>query len=393
MSHAIEVRDLHKSFGDLEVLKGLDLDIPAGKVVALVGRSGGGKTTVVNLLMRMYDPNGGAPPPAGEWAAGSTKVRRLVRSLEDEDWQIYNEKTLKEAHAAAKKTPVATYIGVFSSPLKLGEEIQVWKYVKDEDIYEKQGEKMIIADPKLGTGVVEGAERERLVDAESPRWAEAAEAAAARRAAALTTAAEIRKAALAATDAEKVLDKRKWDILVADFFMGGAPANTEHDKMTEKGRVQYEMKISRGDTWEKNGSPATLKDAVLNKNKRTDGTGEYGDGNEHAFKINKQRWKYNSTGTKAFMDGSRDAAAVDPNAPLEVQVAEAEKAAEKAAKKAADAAEAAAASSGGFRRRRKSHRKAHRKSHRKSRRKSRRQRGGKRRSRRRRRKSRRRRRR
>ena len=55
-----DVRFTYQMRPDNEVLKGLDLDVPAGKVVALVGRSGGGKTTVVNLLMRMYDPNGGA---------------------------------------------------------------------------------------------------------------------------------------------------------------------------------------------------------------------------------------------------------------------------------------------------------------------------------------------
>jgi ABC-type multidrug transport system fused ATPase/permease subunit len=41
------------------VLDGINLKIPAGKTVALVGRSGGGKTTIVNMLLRFYDPKEG----------------------------------------------------------------------------------------------------------------------------------------------------------------------------------------------------------------------------------------------------------------------------------------------------------------------------------------------
>ena len=44
---------------DKPVLRSLDLDVPAGKRVALVGPSGAGKTTIFNLLMRLYEPSGG----------------------------------------------------------------------------------------------------------------------------------------------------------------------------------------------------------------------------------------------------------------------------------------------------------------------------------------------
>ena len=45
-STAIEVRDLHKRFGDVTALDGLDLDVPAGMVFGLLGPNGAGKTTI-----------------------------------------------------------------------------------------------------------------------------------------------------------------------------------------------------------------------------------------------------------------------------------------------------------------------------------------------------------
>lgn len=55
----IEINNLRKNFGIKEVLKGLDLDLETGKVYTLLGKNGAGKTTFINILLRLIKEDEG----------------------------------------------------------------------------------------------------------------------------------------------------------------------------------------------------------------------------------------------------------------------------------------------------------------------------------------------
>ena len=56
----IQANDIHKSFGSLEVLKGVSLSVKPSEVVSIVGPSGAGKTTLLQILGTLSKPDGGS---------------------------------------------------------------------------------------------------------------------------------------------------------------------------------------------------------------------------------------------------------------------------------------------------------------------------------------------
>jgi len=70
MSELLEIRDLHAGYGFDRVLQGVELDIGRGQVVALLGRNGVGKTTLVHTIMGLIKPASGSIRFEGRELAG-----------------------------------------------------------------------------------------------------------------------------------------------------------------------------------------------------------------------------------------------------------------------------------------------------------------------------------
>jgi lipoprotein-releasing system ATP-binding protein len=56
----IEVKNIHKSFGTLEVLKGVNLTVEKGEIVSIIGKSGAGKTTLLQIIGTLDKPDSGS---------------------------------------------------------------------------------------------------------------------------------------------------------------------------------------------------------------------------------------------------------------------------------------------------------------------------------------------
>lgn len=74
----IRVENLTKCFGKLRVLRGLDLEIEAGKVTAILGPNGAGKTTLIKSILGLVRPDGGTIYLRGEPVGEGSRYRRAI---------------------------------------------------------------------------------------------------------------------------------------------------------------------------------------------------------------------------------------------------------------------------------------------------------------------------
>jgi len=115
---ALTIRHLRKSFGDNEVLRGIDLHIPAGQFVAVVGRSGCGKSTLLRLIAGLDRPTAGTISVGEDARAEDIRVMfqepRLLpwaRVLSNVEVGLGRERTSMDAQARAENALVEVGLG------------------------------------------------------------------------------------------------------------------------------------------------------------------------------------------------------------------------------------------------------------------------------------------
>ncbi len=90
MTSVIQIVDLHKSFGQLEVLKGIDLEVRKGEVVCVIGPSGSGKSTLLRCVNRLEAPTSGKILIEGEDITDPDADIDRIRTRIGKVFQSYN---------------------------------------------------------------------------------------------------------------------------------------------------------------------------------------------------------------------------------------------------------------------------------------------------------------
>jgi simple sugar transport system ATP-binding protein len=88
----VSMTDIRKSFGKVEVLKGINFDVGTNEIVGLVGDNGAGKSTLIKILVGVHQPDGGEIYYKGE----KITIHSVKRSREMGIETVYQERALSE---------------------------------------------------------------------------------------------------------------------------------------------------------------------------------------------------------------------------------------------------------------------------------------------------------
>jgi ABC-2 type transport system ATP-binding protein len=93
---AIEARDLRKTFGDFQAVKGINLEVRYGEIYGLLGANGAGKTTTIKMLCGLVAPTGGRIVLAGESGSLRSSSLRQRMGYMSQKFSLYDDLTVEE---------------------------------------------------------------------------------------------------------------------------------------------------------------------------------------------------------------------------------------------------------------------------------------------------------
>jgi ABC-2 type transport system ATP-binding protein len=114
---AISVTGLHKSYGGLEAVRGIDLEVAQGEVFAFLGPNGAGKTTTTEILEGYRDASAGEVRVLGADPARPTRAWREQIGIVLQQCRVIPELTVSET--------LAMYAGYYRSPREVSETIEL----------------------------------------------------------------------------------------------------------------------------------------------------------------------------------------------------------------------------------------------------------------------------
>lgn len=115
----IKVKQITKSFGDLQVLRGIDLEVPAGKLFSIVGPSGAGKTTLLQIIGTLSQPASGEIEINGKRISGMNE-RQLADFRNQEIGFVFQFHYLLPEFSALENVCIPAFIA--KTPKKEAEE-------------------------------------------------------------------------------------------------------------------------------------------------------------------------------------------------------------------------------------------------------------------------------
>jgi len=116
----IEVENVHKSFGDNHVLKGISTQFEKGKTNLIIGQSGSGKTVFIKCLLGLFEPDEGNISLLGtDWNTNPSLLRKNI-GLSLQETRFIDKLTVKET------------VRLFASFYSIGKDLNV--HVENDEI-------------------------------------------------------------------------------------------------------------------------------------------------------------------------------------------------------------------------------------------------------------------
>lgn len=142
----IQVEGLHKRFGSLEVLKGIDLTVRRGEVVVIMGPSGSGKTTLIRCINLLEEPDAGRVSvcdlavPCGSGSGGRARSRRIreIRARAGMVFQQFNLFPHMTTLGNVIEGPLTVRRMPRAEAIELGERLLLDDYMPESDVRASQ---------------------------------------------------------------------------------------------------------------------------------------------------------------------------------------------------------------------------------------------------------------